>query len=571
MGTAPPNTTESVAQSTTRPAGNGLLNRLKATDSQQTRELLIVGAALAIIVGLLWVPFGLYSGDVQEHWHIRNYVDTGTIVFDNIGDLLVEVALTRPIARVLYWAAYYIDPDSFIGDNILAMVIMWGKGLALYLLLSRLFSTPPIFNFSVSVAFILYPVDEGVLSIRIPHTHMAMLATLVAINLLVSYWRTPRTRTLIAMWLIAAVAGLSHEAIYPILLAVPLLLFALKRPITQRHIWVAVLWWVAPLITGLYSFVLIFILDYGFQSGAVANTGPITILALFILHFARLFAFGWAGAATSFFGQSAPHQTISILVGIVTATAAYILLRVAPDKNPTNPKWTRHFKLLIVTGLVQIFLGYVVFSVTDRATMVYRVYLISSLGAAMVYTLIFYIFLANRYKKAGMYAFAVLTGIAAMLSASFHMAQKQGFVDNYYIAQRDFFEQVAREVPAPNRTGVNYVFFLEDEDHEILRANRPQDVTSAFHNIYENADLIRFVFHCDHRTECLQTSTGISTLWTREAGDQPYTYDDIIIFNIDSTGHVSLVETLPVVDAYDPQAIIDSDAPRPERLDTLFR
>ncbi len=571
MGTAPPNTTEQVAHSITRPTGNRFLNRLKATDSQQTRELLIVGAALAIIVGLLWVPFGLYSGDVQEHWHIRNYVDTGTIIFDNIGDLLVEVALTRPIARVLYWAAYYIDPDSFIGDNILAMVIMWGKGLALYLLLSRLFSTPPIFNFSVSVAFILYPVDEGVLSIRIPHTHMAMLATLVAINLLISYWRTPRTRTLIAMWLIAAVAGLSHEAIYPILLAAPLLLFALKRPVTQRHIRVAALWWIVPLITGLYSFVLIFMLDYGFQSNTVGDINSVTIFALFMFHYFRLFVLGWPGAVTTFFGQSATHQTISILVGIVTSVAAYMLFRITPDKNLFQSKWTRHFKLLIVVGLLQISLGFVVFSVTDRAYLVYRVYLMSSLGAAIVYVIIAYIFLANRFKKAGMYAFAVLTGVAAMLSASFHMAQKQGFVNNYYIAQRDFFEQVAREAPAPNRTGVNYVFFSEDEDYEVLRANRPQDVTSAFHNIYENADLIRFVFHCDHRTECLQTSTGISTLWTREAGDQPYAYDDIIIFNIDSTGHVSLVEMLPGVDAYDPQAIIDPDVPRPERLDTLFR
>jgi len=140
-----------------------------------TGERVIVGIALGLIVFLLWLPFGFYSGDVQEHWHIRNLIDVGVVDYENRQGF-DEIALTRPIARLLYWVAYFIDTDAFIGDNLVLMVITWGKGFALYLLLSRLFTTHPTLNFAIAAGYILYPIDEGILSIRIPHTHMAMLA-----------------------------------------------------------------------------------------------------------------------------------------------------------------------------------------------------------------------------------------------------------------------------------------------------------------------------------------------------------------------------------------------------------
>ena len=83
--------------------------------------------------------------------------------------------------------------------------------------------------------------------------------------------------------------------------------------------------------------------------------------------------------------------------------------------------------------------------------------------------------------------------------------------------------------------------------------------------------MIRIAFFCTPAVECRETPSGISTQWTREFSADPYAYEDVIVFTADEAGNVNLLETLPNADDYDPRAIIDANAPIPDRMNTLFR
>lgn len=535
-------------------------------------EQAIVGIALGLIVFLLWLPFGFYSGDIQEHWHIRNLLDVGVVDYENRQGF-DEIALTRPIARLLYWVAYFIDTDAFIGDNLVLMAITWGKGFALYLLLSRLFTTHPTLNFAIAAGYILYPIDEGILSIRIPHTHMAMLAWFVALNFLISYWRTPRTSTLLAIWLATVVSALSHEAMYPVLLASPLILLILERSLGRRHFRVAMLWWIAPLITLLYSMVLVFGLGFGFQQGTIdGQVSPLDVIAFTGLHFLRLVVLGWQKAVVAFTSQSSIQiQLTAVVVGIVACVACVALYQGQTRKNATSPVFTNDPKLIVGVGIVQSLLGWSVWSITDRATLVYRVFIMSSLGITLVYGAVTYILLSHSSKKLGVYVFAIVTGVVMTLGASTHMAQKQIFVDTFYTAQRDFFSQLLQQALQPNQPGVVYVIYPETPDAVVIGIHRPHLLTPAIHNVYEDAEMIRIAFFCTPAVQCQETPSGISTQWTREFSTDPYAYEDVIVFTADEAGNVNLLETLPNANGYNPRAIIDANAPIPDRMNTLFR
>src|SRR5258708_22570478 len=77
---------------------------------------IIVAVALAVVVGVLWLPFGLRTAGRFEEWDIWGAIAQWRGPF--------TLPSTRPLTALTNWFAYLLDANSFWRLNFVLVVIV---------------------------------------------------------------------------------------------------------------------------------------------------------------------------------------------------------------------------------------------------------------------------------------------------------------------------------------------------------------------------------------------------------------------------------------------------------------
>ncbi|MHB8753307.1 MAG: hypothetical protein ACYDBJ_29495 [Aggregatilineales bacterium] len=118
---------------------------------------------LALMAAVFWGTMGIHTTGLIEDW--QTYY-----TFDGLGisphTLFVPQDPARPFLTLIYALAYVLTPNSFIGLQILGIIMFISNGLMLYVLVRRLLPDQMVVAFMAAVLFVIYPADTGLFNTR---------------------------------------------------------------------------------------------------------------------------------------------------------------------------------------------------------------------------------------------------------------------------------------------------------------------------------------------------------------------------------------------------------------------
>jgi hypothetical protein len=106
------------------------------------------------------------------------------------------------------------------------------------------------FTITSTNGYVVYPADNGMMTTSATHIQAAAFFYLASVYCLVAYWRTSRLLWLIGVDLSLGVSLGTYEAGYPLVFFTPLILVWLEKRISRQVLWVAGLWYLAPVLGG---------------------------------------------------------------------------------------------------------------------------------------------------------------------------------------------------------------------------------------------------------------------------------------------------------------------------------
>ena len=139
---------------------------------------------LAIVFGLLllpvalWLPYGLNTGFSADDWAVLANADLYKINFSIIPP-------ARPLVMLPWWGALLVSPQSLIGANLLALLLMFGRGIVSYAIWRRVGFERHVAYAAAALA-IVFPVDQGVFYFGALSIQVAVVAFLIIIPTLAS-------------------------------------------------------------------------------------------------------------------------------------------------------------------------------------------------------------------------------------------------------------------------------------------------------------------------------------------------------------------------------------------------
>lgn len=179
----------------------------------------------AILILLLWLPFGFSLQGLIEEWDVlRMFTQSGVMLFVK-PDSGLEGQWLRPLTVLPHAIAYLLDQDSFNAWHwllIAALVVKGASASYLGLTIARSLRWGTFFGLLV----LLYPADTMQLSFRSLHINVSLALLLLASAMLVRAQdltsRTARWLIAIASSLILLIAQLMYEVAFA-LMALPLI------------------------------------------------------------------------------------------------------------------------------------------------------------------------------------------------------------------------------------------------------------------------------------------------------------------------------------------------------------
>ncbi len=385
----------------------------------------IVALALLVLTVLLWLPFGLNIGFTGDDWIYFHQVETGSI--------MSQAAPTRLFIPIPWLAAYQLAPGQFAGINLFIALMIFGKGVLIYGILRRL-NLPAALAFATGALTILLPADTGIFYMGGLHNQFALVCYLLAVYLLLIYWRRPRLLVLVLL-IIAQMGtvGISEQA-YPLIAFAPLILLSLRPKIDRRWIKMALLWWLVPLLNGLFYLwiVISFPRAFAYQGSLITHPSPGTILTSLFNDYLRHFVTGWL----SNFATTPPlHLLLGIIAGFGVGGVCWRLsLREPGEMSP------RQSLIFALAGLIIIGLAVLLYLPTSLRDETLRTFYFSSVGAALTLVIVF------RWLAHRSWGFPVLVGLFALVGMLHLLDQHQGYVDESKRQQAAYI-QLTRVLP----------------------------------------------------------------------------------------------------------------------------
>lgn len=520
-----------------------------------------------LIVLILWLPFGFKVIGIFEEWLI-------IASYQRSGRLLVAdpVPATRPFVYVPFVIAQILTPDSFLGMNLLQALAILVKGIAAYWLLRQIFPKQRFLALAVSLLFMLYPVDDGLMTLRSLNVHVDVAVGVVLFNLFVLYWKSGRAVVWIGIWLLQIVTLGIYEVLFPIILLLPVLLVIRERRITRRVVVTSLLWSAIPLLM-LIRIVLLFAQGGAGYAGEILDSGTGTqttmqmladyassVLRVYWLHIER-----WLRIIPSFQLNSA-YTVLALLAGLVTGVTGWHSLR-----QVTRLSW-RQAGLLVGAGLLIMLLGFLLYLPTRYRNDDWRVFMVTSFGAALVLAVLLHQ-LASWWRLMGTFALGGFTVVATSLLLTQHQ-----YYANTAFRLEDLLASIIRQAPDVEP---DTVIVVRDTSGVLaipeMLGGLSLGLEQALSYIYQRPmDAVYCYIGGASGEVCAFDADGM-THTVGNTTQAHISYEQLVLFETPQNGRVELIRTIPDVDnperpvsTYDPSRRIRATAPFSERMQAIF-
>ncbi len=356
--------------------------------SVPTRPVFVVVISFLVLVIAQWMLFGFNIPGQSDEWvHLARmeYVP------------FIPEPTIRPLLRLPWAVAYWLTPGSFLGLNLILAVALFVKGLALYSVLRRLLPEYPALAYAAGVLFIVYPADDAAFALYVVGFHVSIAAYLIATYCFLVYQQRPAGLPLAGIWLGLLVSLGIVETAYPLVIATPLLLpgmlslpewFRLRRKPTLSELWRAAkplcVWYAIPLILLAYAEWLILSGSdpFGYQNARFAQDNSLpALLGGLIRAFHWQIWEAWTNALLLIgpVRLTSPHTWVTL--GSVAITGGVLWLHKDNKQSTLSP---RFYGRLLITGMIVLALGVVLFVLSAFRDSIERTTLFSSIGAVVV-------------------------------------------------------------------------------------------------------------------------------------------------------------------------------------------
>ncbi|NWA24132.1 hypothetical protein HX870_18110 [Pseudomonas gingeri] len=410
-------------------------------DCASVKAILAHTLPSALLVFVLWLPFGFALTGLIEEWGVLGLFTTqGLFFIADPGSPLPAHAL-RPLTIFPQAIAYYLDPYSFDYWNWLLALSLFVKGAALSYIVSKMTGALR-WGVVASILILIYPADTMQLSFRALHINWALALVLLGTALFIFALDVKNAR--LSYFLSAISAGLLSCAcamyevslLFSIIpLFVPFVLVGGRGAIAQARLnigkyliffagalaYIFYVYHTAPLVKSYQS---------GFATtGSVMATLQHSLPNLFSIGLLRTALGGWFDALRITGVEFSNYGYATAVVFLLTMffwCFAYI------DKCKTQGVEKKSSKGFIVrfltVGVIFVLLGYAPFLLSvSHQSISQRTFLFASVGGAII-TLSVLMFIGRLSDKMS------LCGIAALFFIGF---STQLFQFHHYVQLSD--------------------------------------------------------------------------------------------------------------------------------------
>lgn len=526
--------------------------------SNSTQALLTI-FGLAI---LLWLPFGLNrTVGAFEEWSQLGRLQQGqSLMFANP---------TRPLNLTAYSLINLLFmPDLGLGYNLVLFGLFIAKSWLIYLILRRLIPQNPYIALMTALLYMVYPADTGLFTFRAMGAQISITLGLTAIYLLVRCWQKPSRRLWFAIAILQITSLWVNEVMYPALFASPVLLLWLERRFTPRFWRLTGFWLIMPALLS-----LIVLLNLILPSNAnayivrrieesqetnIINAETIInrIMALYVRHVSE-----WERIVAEF-SRYTVHLPFALAAGSMMGVMGWQHFKRVQEKLPR-----RCNLMLLAGGLAIILIGHTPFLLLSYQGVHWRVYFVSSLGAALFVAVLLY-WLTWRLPVLTI----ALSGSLLALASLSGLHQHAFYADTSIYIQRLFAGIVAQATQIDSDATIVIM--------DVTSLYESQWMTSGFDSVlapalsYVYGDLVKAAYcnvsHVSRWGEisCDMRSAGIYRVFLNRASMIPYS--QMIVFQTKVGGGVELVEQIPGAQGYNPHRLIRQGNPLPDRVWSFF-
>lgn len=326
---------------------------------------ILVLVALIGLAALLWLPVGFESGVTGDAWIYSMQV--------NQGDIFAHALPIRLFIPVPWLIAFAVTPGSFLGITLITFMLLVGKSWFLFLITRRLTSNER-FAFTVAVIYLFLPVDTGIFYLGALAVHFSAFCYLVAVFCFLEYWQKRRMLPILVMAIAQLLACGIYEVVFVFAAITPLILILETKHVTGQVIRSAILWYIVPLLAGLWyiGIVLAFPRAIQYQAGIAQVDRSLGVMLRSLLRtIQHHFWDGWAITNTNF------------LPAAISAALIVALLMLIWHKTTKAPSlWN------VPVGGAILIAGIVLYLPTSLRDETLRTFYFSGIGAALVIAVI---------------------------------------------------------------------------------------------------------------------------------------------------------------------------------------
>lgn len=527
---------------------------------------MIVAIIMLMMIGMFWMPFGLKTTDTQEGWSNLNRADEPGWFYLSNG---------RPFVMLPWEVSALLASDSFVGTQLVLIVLFLGKGMFLFFILRHLKVGDSLLAFLVAVLFVIYPADDGLFTLRAFGRHSAVFFFLLAFLLLVLASKFNKNIYLIFMALAQGIACFTAEAGALLSFVAPFVLLYFPNSSRHRRIAIAAIWYLILVMS------LVFILVNGagyqtmrFEQGYTTNGSFLDeVIDSNLQAYEHAYIFAWQQAFASL-GHAIPYLTYAFVVTLVFLCGSWAVKRLFIDDEYVSLSSPGFFWLMLIVGFGVFGLGFFPYSLTDLRYNTWRVFYYSAIGASLFWGVIFRR-ITIQFGAWRDSIFIFIGSVLVFFSATHGLVQHADFVTESQYQQR-VLGSITEQVPAVE-PGVIFVFLVDS------MRNRPfpndQVVARALGWVYDRVDgnWVRGVSCYKEKNNCIFTNSGIliDSIAIKKLSRE-YDYNEVIIFSYHNDHYMTLLtdipeELIPGMDVvgYDPYSHI-SYIPFPERPQKAF-
>lgn len=298
-----------------------------ATTSCIAENVIVTGAyavLTAVFLGVFVIPHGL-SGETI--WVELSVARPGWEGF------FYPYDSSRRLMSAPFHLAYLISHQSYLPLHWINGIYLWLTGVLTWRLVRRLLPEAPTLAAWAGALALTHGADRLIGFMPILQVRQSVVATLLAILLLLRGWQTGRVTLLLAAMGAQAVALWTYEPAIPMLFVAPV--FLLRRHMTPRRtaLWAAGWWAVPSLYVSLVLYRLMVAGEQSYQATRLVRRSVpemIVTLGSFVadgLMFWRWPSRWWDTVATLCHADVVAVTWIPLAVGLVTAAAAGAYLR----------------------------------------------------------------------------------------------------------------------------------------------------------------------------------------------------------------------------------------------------